>query len=160
MLIKNKKGFTLIELIVVIGIFALIANVALVSLSKAKRESRDTKRLSDIAQLRSALHLYSIENLSYPIGNGEALGTGTNLVLDTTGWTDTPISPIFMYSVPRDSRMITQTPSACTADSNDVCDYGYYLYPDGTDYVIYFYLEGNVGSKSAGLHWASKDDLQ
>lgn len=156
----KSKGFTLIELLVVIAIFALIANVTMISLNKAKRESRDAKRLANINQLRSALHLYSTENLSYPDGDGIALGVDGHLVLDDNGWSDgsSPQSPIFMYSVPRDPSMISSSASQpCTSSSSSVCDYSYTL--NGNDYIIYFYLEGPMGSYEAGIHAATKDNI-
>ena len=156
---KQPRGFTLIELLIVIAIFALIANLTMISLNNAKRESRDAKRMSNINQLRSALHLYSTENLSYPAGNGIALGTDNNLILESTGWVGSnPVSPIFMYSVPRDPSLINQpASSACIAGSTSTCDYSYSL--NGNDYIIYFYLEGSVGSQTQGLHIATKDTI-
>lgn len=156
----QNKGFTLIELLVVVAIFVLIANVTMVSLNKAKRESRDAKRLANINQLRSALHLYSTEKLSYPDGDGIALGIDGHLILDDNGWSDgnSPQSPIFMYSVPRDPSMISSTNSQpCTSGSTSVCDYSYTI--NGNDYIIYFYLEGSMGSYSAGIHAATKDNV-
>ena len=158
---KKNTGFTLIELLVVIAIFALIANLTMVALNNAKRESRDAKRVSNINQLRSALHLYHTSNLSYPDDGGSpiALGTDNNLILDRDGWIGAnPTSPIYMYSIPRDPRMIA-APAAdpCTVTSVDICDYSYDLGID--DYVIYFYLEDSVGDMSAGLHTATKDTI-
>ena len=155
-----KKGFTLIELLVVIAIFALIANVTMVALGKARRESRDTARVSDINQLRSALHLYSLEHNGYPdddSGNPRALGIGSNLILNINGWATDTATPIYMYDVPRDPSMINKSASACVIASNDICDYGYSL--NGNDFAIYFYLEGGAGNLSAGLHRATKDTV-
>jgi prepilin-type N-terminal cleavage/methylation domain-containing protein len=156
---ERNHGFTLIELLIVIAIFALMANLTMVSLNNAKRESRDAKRMTNVNQLRSALHLYSTENLSYPTGTGIALGTDNNLILDSTGWVSSnPVSPIFMYTVPRDPSMINQSSSnPCTAASTDTCDYSYTV--NGNDYIIYFYLEGTIGDKAQGLHFATKDTL-
>ena len=158
MFYKNK-GFTLIELLIVIAIFALIANLTMVSLNKAKRESRDAKRVNDINQLRSALHLYSTEYSAYPNGNNIALGTNNHLILDSQGWSaSSPISPIFMYSVPRDPKMINSaTPAPCTGSSTSVCDYSYTL--GINDYEIYFYLEGSVANLGKGIHKATKDTI-
>ena len=141
MLKNNKLGFTLVELLVVIAIFALITNVTMISLNKAKRDSRDAKRISDINQLRSALHLYSIEKLSYPAGDGIALGISNNLILDFTGWVgSSPTSPIYMYIIPRDPRMVSATSdNPCTAASTDICDYGYTVDVVTDDYTIYFF---------------------
>lgn len=159
---KNRQtGFTLIELLVVIAIFALIANVTMVSLSNARRESRDTQRMSDINQMRSALHLYSLEHDGYPTDGGSpiALGTGTNLVLNNDGWdSDSTPAPVYMYDVPRDPKMISATaPSLCTGSSASVCDYSYTQ--NGNDFIIYFYLEGDVGSMAEGPHAATNDQI-
>ncbi len=154
---NNKLGFTLVELLIVIAIFALIANVTMISLGKARRESRDAQRMSDVSQLRSALHLFSLEYGEYPDGEDIPLGTGNHIILNTDGWSTNTTPPIFMYSVPRDPRMLSQGISACLDTSDDICDYGYSL--DGNDFVIYFYLEGSVGNMTEGLHAATKDTV-
>ncbi|HOZ36548.1 MAG TPA: type II secretion system protein [bacterium] len=156
---KNSQGFTLIELLVVIAIFALMANITMVSLNKAKRESRDTKRLSDINQLRAALQLYSTEKLTYPIGDSVALGVTSRSTLDGRGWAASPpTSPIFMPTVPRDPRMVNSPENACTDTSNDPCDYGYTFLSDDS-YVIYFYLEDSVSNMAGGIHSATKNNI-
>ena len=154
---NNKKGFTLIELLVVIAIFALIANVAMISLGKARRESRDAQRMSDINQFRSALHLYSLENSNYPNGENIPLGTGNYMILNFNGWGNDTTPPIFMYSAPRDPKMANQSPDACISSSSGSCDYGYSL--NDNDFIIYFYLEGNIGSMVEGLHVATEDEI-
>lgn len=54
------KGFTLLELIIVIGIIAILASVTVVVLNPAQllAESRDVTRVSDLAAIQSALGLY------------------------------------------------------------------------------------------------------
>lgn len=47
----NKKGFSLIELIVVIGIIGLLAGIVTVSLAPARVKARDTKRKADLNQI-------------------------------------------------------------------------------------------------------------
>ncbi|OGG87534.1 hypothetical protein A3B87_02850 [Candidatus Kuenenbacteria bacterium RIFCSPHIGHO2_02_FULL_39_13] len=163
MLINKKYGFTLIELLVVIAIFALIANVTMISLNKAKKDARDAKRVDNISQIRSALHLYSVDKLAYPatvpIDATIALGTGSNLVLDSNGWSDgtSPTSPIFMYSVPRDPKMINVAANPCQGADTNPCDYSYTQ--NGNDFILYFYLEGAVSNLAAGAHYASKDEV-
>jgi prepilin-type N-terminal cleavage/methylation domain-containing protein len=62
-----KRGFTLIELLVVIAIVGIVASVVLASLNSARRKSRDSRRLADIGQIRSALELYADSNSNlYP----------------------------------------------------------------------------------------------
>lgn len=56
----QKKGFTLVELLVVIGILAILATVTLLVLNPAQllAQSRDSQRVSDLAALNSAIGLY------------------------------------------------------------------------------------------------------
>ncbi len=66
---KNNTGFTLIELLVVISIIGLLASVVLVSLNKTRIKARDTKRVADLKQVRTALELYASDNGHYPNTN-------------------------------------------------------------------------------------------
>ncbi len=60
----KRKGFTLIELMVVIAIIAILAGVVLVYLGSAREAAEDTTRISAVTQLRS---------LAFAgLGNGEA----------------------------------------------------------------------------------------
>lgn len=48
---KNKQGFTLIEMMVVIVIIGILATLSLILFSNVKAKANDTKRKSDLAQL-------------------------------------------------------------------------------------------------------------
>ena len=60
------RGFTLIEVLVVIAIISLLSSVVFVSLSQARVKARDSKRVQDLVQLRNALELYYSKNGRYP----------------------------------------------------------------------------------------------
>ncbi len=54
---KNKKGFTLIEVLLVMGIIAILATVVLVAINPARQfaQARDTQRVSHINTLLNAV---------------------------------------------------------------------------------------------------------
>jgi prepilin-type N-terminal cleavage/methylation domain-containing protein len=61
---KLLTGFTLIEILLVIGIIAVLATVVIVALDPAKRfaDARDSRRLSDIQSILSATQQYIVDN--------------------------------------------------------------------------------------------------
>jgi prepilin-type N-terminal cleavage/methylation domain-containing protein len=63
-----KSGFSLIELMVVIGIIAVLIGIILPAISSARAQASSIKCLSNIHELGIALRLYSADNKdSYPI---------------------------------------------------------------------------------------------
>ncbi len=63
---KNKKGFTLVELMIVITVIAILSTIAVVSFTRVQKQSRDTKRKGDVRSLATALQAYFTEVNSYP----------------------------------------------------------------------------------------------
>lgn len=98
----NKKGFTLVELLVVIGILAILTAAVVIVLNPAEllRQSRDTQRMQDFDALRSSISLYMVAVSSpaideagpyYTEGTADfcTLGVGTantSTAIDSTGW--------------------------------------------------------------------------
>lgn len=66
MLNAGKRGFTLLELLIVIAILAILAAVAIFVLNPAQtlKEARDTQRIADLATLKTALALYLTKTTS------------------------------------------------------------------------------------------------
>lgn len=62
-----KRGFTLIELVVVVGIIGLLSALAVISLSRQQARSRDTKRVADLTNINTALQSYIAENYKLPL---------------------------------------------------------------------------------------------
>lgn len=78
---KNRSGFTLIEILLVIGIIAVLATVVVVALDPLKRfqDARDARRHADIESISTAIAQYVIDNKGqFPSGvenPGRQLGT-------------------------------------------------------------------------------------
>ena len=65
---SNRKGFTLVELLVVIGIIGILATVVTLSLADARAKGRDAKRLSDITEIGKGLEIADTETPLQPLG--------------------------------------------------------------------------------------------
>ncbi len=62
----NGKGFTLIELMIVIVIIGILATLLIPRIMERPEEARRVKGKMDIKAIESALKLYKIDNGSYP----------------------------------------------------------------------------------------------
>ncbi|MEK7612157.1 MAG: prepilin-type N-terminal cleavage/methylation domain-containing protein [Patescibacteria group bacterium] len=63
-----RKGFSFIELIVVIGIIAMLSGVIVMSFGQARASARDGARISDLKQVQQALQLFYLKCGMYPGG--------------------------------------------------------------------------------------------
>ena len=70
LVMKSKKGFSLIELLVVISIIGVLEAILMMNLMGARERGRDAQRIQDLNSLKSALRLYYNDNNQlYPPGN-------------------------------------------------------------------------------------------
>ncbi|MBI5180420.1 MAG: type II secretion system major pseudopilin GspG [Nitrospirae bacterium] len=63
---KNQKGFTLIEILVVVFIIGLLATIILPKIMGRQEEAQRTKAMADIKNIQTALDLFKLDNGFYP----------------------------------------------------------------------------------------------
>ena len=64
--LRTNKGFTLLEIIVVVAIIAILAAYIAPKVAGRVDDARISKAKSDIRVLESSLELYKLDNFSYP----------------------------------------------------------------------------------------------
>ena len=125
---KEAHGFTLMEILVSIGIIAVLATVVLVAIGPAARNSRDTARKAQLDLIRRFLASGSC----YAPAGGPGDYDLTVIVDELTA--ENPQVAEYASSIPKDPRSGTATES------------GYrYLYGDGGHCALYANLE-NAGA--------------
>lgn len=65
-LLKSRKGFTLIELMVVISIIAILVAIALPRFVNARRSANTAKIAADLRTIEGAINLYYLNHNRYP----------------------------------------------------------------------------------------------
>jgi len=121
-------GFTMIELLVATVIIAVLTAVGVTSYASATRKSRDTKRISDIEQMRSALEMYRSDNGFYP-----NTGAGWLDIGGVTGgdFYTALVSGGYMQAIPDDPKNTSASPTYTyfyqPANLVNGQYYGYYL---------------------------------
>ena len=108
----RKKSFTLIELLIVMGVISLLASVLVIGIPRGGRKGRDTKRISDLKQYAISLEGYMNANDLYPDSSGSLIALCGVLGM-----------------------------SSCEDDPSGVSQYQYVVSAQRTSYYIYSLLE-------------------
>ena len=112
---QSRRGFSLMELLVVISIMAILISIGFSSFATAQKKGRDSKRKSDLKEIQQALEqYYSVCGSRYPTPVGTYF-TSINC----------PTPPIsIMPIVPMDPR---STPYVCSTPASDCPGTSYHI---------------------------------
>lgn len=145
-----SRGFTLVELLVVIATIGLLAGIIIVNVSIVRQKSRDAKRKSDLASIQAALEMYNDENSRYPVtassGATQQLSNRNQpWICDKTSPGPIQLTPTYISNLPKDPiNNMSASPQSLVYrfDSNS----------NGTDYKLMAAMESSEGQR-----WAADD---
>lgn len=73
----KQKGFTIVELLIVIVVIGILAAITIVAYNGIQQRGRDAQRKSDISALTKAIHLYNLDKGDFAdAGCGNGTGSG------------------------------------------------------------------------------------
>ena len=123
-----QKGFTLVELLVVIGILATLLAITLIAINPARQfsQSNNTQRSSNVNAILNAVHQYAADNRgAVPAG----ISTTVQNIANTGADICADVITTYMAALPRDPSLTGGNITDCTV----AYDSGYTIVQSATD---------------------------
>lgn len=114
----KHRGFTILELLIVVAIIGILAAVTMVLLNSTRAHGRDSRRLEDLRSIENGLHLYAAgHNGLYPEASpaetidGQTDTLSTKLIADEDmdAVPTDPLHPGMVYQYESDGSTYTLT---------------------------------------------------
>ncbi len=120
---KDKKGFTVVELMVTISIIGILSTITFASFSQAQKRSRIAKRVSDLKQMQVAIEYYYAVNRAYPNTSGalqSECAVGGSLTVNNV---IPGLVPNYIPRIPTDPKMVAAGSDSCYVYRSNGSDY-------------------------------------
>ena len=117
----NSQGFTLLEILLVVGIIAILAGIVIIAINPSKQlaQVRNTERKSDLKQVANAITQFYIDKGYYPAST--TFPTSTLMTICPTGASSSPAAgfnctnmlnlselvPTYIVAIPNDPATTT-----------------------------------------------------
>jgi len=111
---KTQFGFSLIEILIVVGILGILAGIAVASYNTIRRQTRDNRRILDIKELQTVLSQY------YANQPGGFYPTTMNVLVTDKYIERLPLDPTTKTSTPYG---YTPLPTGCNNTISYCLDY-------------------------------------
>lgn len=143
----QQKGFTIVELLIVIAVIGILAALVLNTFVGVQRRARDTERQTDINAIATQLEVFYNDQGHYP--------TLANLqdATPNTGWIETNLPGLDLLATVAPNDTPAENGNSIVADDTPDADaYGYVAAPANCD------NDANGNCTSFTLYWAKEDD--
>ncbi|RZM11724.1 MAG: prepilin-type N-terminal cleavage/methylation domain-containing protein [Pedobacter sp.] len=128
--LQKQKGFTIVELLIVIVVIGILAAITIVAFNGIQTRGYDGRRTSDVSNVKKALELYKADEGQYPAACGA----------DNSGC---QVSALSSFLVPKYIASLPQDPKSPARS------YDYVRGPLASDsYAIRIYYEGVPSCKT------------
>jgi prepilin-type N-terminal cleavage/methylation domain-containing protein len=122
---KSHRGFTLVEIMIVVAIIALLAAIAVPGFLRARKRSQASRILNDLRMIDSAVDQYSIET-NRKSGDVVSVTDWTNYVKKGSLLYNTGNSLLGTAYGPQTVDTLPQVPAADLAVLSDVAGTGFW----------------------------------
>ena len=155
---ENSKGFTLLEVLLVVAIIAILAGIVIIAINPGKNlgDTRNSQRSADVNSILNGVYQYVLDNNGNLPGVGSRTGAVaitttptevcTQLATACTGLVDLgtlTTAGKYLVALPKDPSCpatLTASPPQCTANGN-----GYNIAKDANSRLIVSAISAEQG---------------